>query len=124
MRRYADLRDAKDRIVTGDGSGHGEKKPDHDPNGRHGNGEDCKLTGENDGDPISLLPACVDDYVGPNALVRVVDSFVDSLDLAELGFSRVVAAATGRPGYQPGDMLRIRGNLTVLETPAATNVGL
>jgi len=58
-------------------------------------------------DQISLLPACVDDYVAPDALVRVVDAFVASLDLAELGFNRVVAAATGRPGYQPGDMLRL-----------------
>ena len=56
---------------------------------------------------ISLLPACVDDYVAPNDLVRVVDAFVESLDLAELGFGRVMAAATGRPGYQPGDMLRL-----------------
>jgi transposase len=56
---------------------------------------------------ISLLPACVDDYVAPDALVRVVDAFVGSLDLAELGFNRVAATATGRPGYHPGDMLRL-----------------
>jgi hypothetical protein len=56
---------------------------------------------------VSLLPACVDDYVGPDALVRVVDAFVASLDLTELGFSRTVAAATGRPGYHSGDMLRL-----------------
>lgn len=36
-------------------------------------------------DQISLLPACVDDYVAPDAIVRVVDAFVASLDLAELG---------------------------------------
>ena len=58
-------------------------------------------------DQISLLPACIDDYVAPDALVRVVDAFVASLDLAELGFNRAVAAATGRPGFQPGDMLRL-----------------
>ena len=45
---------------------------------------------------VSLLPACVDYYVAPDALVRVVDAFVASLDLAELGFGRAVAAATGR----------------------------
>jgi transposase len=56
---------------------------------------------------VSLLPACVEDYVGPEALVRVVDAFVDSLDLSELGFARGVAATTGRPGYHPGDMLRL-----------------
>ena len=58
-------------------------------------------------DQISLLPACIDDYVTPDSLVRVVDAFVASLDLAELGFNRAVAAATGRPGFQPGDMLRL-----------------
>jgi transposase len=45
--------------------------------------------------------------VAPNRLVRIVDAFVASLDLAELGLSRAVAAATGRPGFQPGDMLRL-----------------
>ncbi|MET3352819.1 IS1182 family transposase [Xanthobacter autotrophicus] len=56
---------------------------------------------------VSLLPACVDDYVAHDALVRVVDVFVASLDLFELGFSRTIAAATGRPGYHPDDMLRL-----------------
>jgi transposase len=54
-----------------------------------------------------LLPACLDDYVAHDTLVRVVDAFVESLDLIGLGFSRVVAAATGRPGYHSGDMLRL-----------------
>jgi transposase len=58
-------------------------------------------------DQINLLPPCIDDYVAPDALVRVVDAFVASLDLVELGFSRAIAAATGRPGFQPGDMLRL-----------------
>jgi transposase len=56
---------------------------------------------------VSLLPACIDDYVAPTALVRIVDAFVASLDLTELGFIRSVAAATGRPGYHAGDMLRL-----------------
>jgi transposase len=56
---------------------------------------------------INLLPACVDDYVAPEALVRVIDAFVGNLDLSKLGFSRTVAAATGRPGFHPGDMLRL-----------------
>ncbi|WP_198365646.1 hypothetical protein [Roseomonas sp. KE0001] len=34
----------------------------------------------------SLLPPCIDDYIAPDALVRVVDMFVDRLDLGELGF--------------------------------------
>jgi transposase len=56
---------------------------------------------------VSLLPPCIDDYVAPKALVRVVDAFVESLDLSELGFNRTVAAATGRPGFRPADMLRL-----------------
>ncbi len=56
---------------------------------------------------ISLLPPSIEDYVAPEALVRVVDAFVDSLDLSELGFERTVAAATGRPGFRPGDMLKL-----------------
>lgn len=55
----------------------------------------------------SLLPACVDDYIASDSLARVVDAFVDSLDLVDLGFTRAVAAATGRPGYHPADMLRL-----------------
>ena len=47
-------------------------------------------------DQANLLPPCVDDYAGPDTLVRVVDAFVDSLDLIELGFTRAIAASTGR----------------------------
>ena len=57
---------------------------------------------------FSLLPACVDDYGASDALVRVVDAFVASLDLADLDFNRVVAATTGRRGYQPGSASRPR----------------
>jgi transposase len=35
-----------------------------------------------------LLPACVDDYVGPNNVVRFIEAFVESLDLAAAGFDR------------------------------------
>jgi transposase len=52
-----------------------------------------------------LLPDCVDDYVGEDSPVRVVDVFVDELDLAALGFEG--AAATGRPGYHPATMLKL-----------------
>jgi transposase len=72
----------------------------------------------------SLLPPSVDDYVALDALVRVVDAFVASLDLAELGFSRVVPAPTGRPGYEPGDMLRlyIWGHLNQVRSSRATTI--
>lgn len=55
----------------------------------------------------SLLPAYVEDYISEDALVRLVDAFVESLDLAGLGFRRAIAASTGSPGYHPGDMLRL-----------------
>jgi len=52
-----------------------------------------------------LLPDCLDDFVGSESPVRVVDVFIDELDLAALGFAG--AAATGRPGYHPGTMLKL-----------------
>ncbi|MEN8891398.1 IS1182 family transposase [Planktotalea arctica] len=53
-----------------------------------------------------LLPEHLDDYVDENNAVRAIDAFADMLDLAVLGFN-AQAAATGRPGYHPGLMLRI-----------------
>ena len=55
----------------------------------------------------SLLPARVEDYVAADAAVRVIDAFVDGLDLAGLGFGRTSPAATGRPGYDPRDLLKL-----------------
>ena len=54
-----------------------------------------------------LLPACVDDYVGPDNVVRFIEAFVDSLDLAAAGFDRTLPKATGRPGFDPGDLLKL-----------------
>jgi transposase len=54
-----------------------------------------------------LLPARIDDYVAADAPVRVIDAFVDSLNLLNLGFERTRPAETGRPGYDPGDMLKL-----------------
>jgi transposase len=45
--------------------------------------------------------------VGRDDAVRVIDAFVDSLDLAELRFSRVAAEEMGRPPYAPGDLLKL-----------------
>ncbi|MCK4207264.1 transposase [Brucella pituitosa] len=66
----------------------------------------CFIEGHDRHQP-SLLPSCVDDYIAPEALVRVVDAFVETLDLAALGFGRTVTATTGCPGFHPGDMLRL-----------------
>ena len=53
---------------------------------------------------VSFLPPCIDDYIASNSSVWVVDAFVESLDLYELGFERTIAASTGRPGFRPADM--------------------
>jgi transposase len=55
----------------------------------------------------TLFPEVLDEVVGRNDPVRVIDAFVDSLDLAELGFSRVAAEEMGRPPYAPGDLLKL-----------------
>ncbi len=55
---------------------------------------------------VSLLPASLDDCVAEDNPVRVVDAFIEILDLRELGFG-VVPESTGRPGYHPGVMLSI-----------------
>ena len=54
-----------------------------------------------------LLPEVLDDYVGAENPVRFLEAFVAQLDLGALGFQRAVPAATGRPGYAPGDLLRL-----------------
>ncbi len=64
------------------------------------------ITGH-DRDQMLLLPEAVDDYVGADNPVRFIEAFIDGLDLAALGFARVVPEATGRPGYAPGDLLKL-----------------
>jgi transposase len=54
-----------------------------------------------------LLPEVLDDYVGAGNPVRFLDAFVAQLDLGALGFQRAVPAETGRPGYDPGELLRL-----------------
>src|SRR3979411_3107035 len=54
-----------------------------------------------------LLPEYLDDYVSEENPVRVIDVLVEELDLEVLGFAGVVPAATGRPAYHPGLVLKI-----------------
>ena len=56
---------------------------------------------------LVLLPECLDDFVGEDNPVRVVDAFIEELDLALLGFAGVVPEATGRPSYHPATLLKI-----------------
>jgi transposase/macrodomain Ter protein organizer (MatP/YcbG family) len=55
----------------------------------------------------TLLPECLDDFIAESNPVRVIDAFVDALDLAELGFDGVEPAATGRPAYHPSVLLKL-----------------
>ena len=48
-----------------------------------------------------LLPESLDDYVGEDNPVRVIEAFIDALDLGELGFAGMVPAVTGRPRLSP-----------------------
>src|SRR5476651_1442505 len=54
-----------------------------------------------------LLPEYLDDYVSEENPVRVIDVFVEELDLGALGFEGVEPEATGRPAYHPGLLLKI-----------------
>src|SRR6202030_1703015 len=56
---------------------------------------------------VSLLPACLEDYVEAENPVRVVEAFVEGLDLDALGFVGVDPAATGRPAYRPAVLLKL-----------------
>ena len=55
----------------------------------------------------ALLPAAIEDYVAADAPVRVIDAFVYGLDVRGLGFARSVPAVTGRPPYDPRDLLKL-----------------
>jgi transposase len=58
-------------------------------------------------DDVILFPERLDDDIAEDHPVRVLDAFVDALDLAACGFRRAVPAATGRPGSAPGARLKL-----------------
>src|SRR6201997_1210886 len=55
----------------------------------------------------TLLPECLDDFIDDSNPVRVIDVFVDALDLAEMSFEGVEPAGTGRPSYHPSVLLKL-----------------
>ena len=55
----------------------------------------------------TLFPESLDDWIDENNPVRVIDAFVDALDLRALGFGGVVPEATGRPSYHPAILLKL-----------------
>jgi transposase len=62
-------------------------------------GEDRKQT--------ILLPEVLDDYISEENPVRFIDVFIEGLNLSELGFLKAIPKETGRPPYDPGDLLRL-----------------
>ena len=80
----------------------------------------------------TLFPDRLEDVVGADNPVRVIDAFVGALDLGELGFARAVPTTMGRPGYHPAVLLKlyVHGYLNRipssrrLEREAARNVEL
>ncbi len=59
----------------------------------------------------TLFPATLGEYVDEDNLVRVIDAFVDALDLEDLGFKGVVPEATGWPSYYPSMNARANRSL-------------
>lgn len=55
----------------------------------------------------TLLPHCLEDFVSEDNPVRVVDVFIDGLNLEQLGFEGALPAMTGRPGYHPATLLKL-----------------
>lgn len=55
----------------------------------------------------TLFPERLDDLIGAENPVRVIDAFVAALDLSILGFAKAESQATGRPPYDPGDLLKL-----------------
>jgi transposase len=60
-----------------------------------------------DRNQATLLPECLDDWVDESNPVRVVDAFVDALDLKQLSFVGMVPEVTGRPSYHPSALLKL-----------------
>ena len=54
-----------------------------------------------------LFPKSIDEYIGEENEVRFIDAFVEDMDLRSLGFSHCDDVETGRPSYDPRDMLKL-----------------
>jgi len=56
---------------------------------------------------VTLFPECLEDWIDGDNPVRVIDVFVEELDLSEIGFSGVDPEVTGRPSYHPSVLLKL-----------------
>jgi transposase len=55
----------------------------------------------------TLFPVVLEDLIPLDHMCRVIDAFVSTLSMSQLGFERAQAAETGRPGYDPRDLLKL-----------------
>ena len=60
-----------------------------------------------DREQTTFFPERLEDWIGEDHPVRVIDGFVDALDLLKVGFERTAPANTGRPGYHPSVLLKL-----------------
>ena len=56
---------------------------------------------------VTLFPETIDDYITDDNPVKVIDAFVNELDLKQLGFKNAIENSTGRPPYHPADLLKL-----------------
>ena len=70
-------------------------------------GSDGSFRGGADRSQMTFLPECLDDWVGEDNPVHVIEAFVEALDLPALGFEGAIAKATGRPSYHPAVLLKL-----------------
>ncbi len=70
-------------------------------------GDKMKYIEKESRDQITVMPDIIEDYVGADNPVRVIDAFVNTLDMAELGFKKAEMKETGRPPYDPRDLLKL-----------------
>ncbi len=56
---------------------------------------------------ITLLPECLDDFVAEDNAVRIIEAFVEELDLGSLGFDGAIPSTAGRPSYHPAVLMKI-----------------
>lgn len=64
----------------------------------------------------TLFPELLDDYISQDNTVRVIDTFVDGLDLRNMSLKRVEPSDTGRLGYRPSTLLKLYGYLNRIQS--------
>jgi transposase len=71
---------------------------------------------------ITLLPECIDDYIAEDNPVRVIEAFMDEIDLQKLGFAGIEPQATGRPANRCPAGQRLINRFTTVENGMTLHV--